>query len=107
MGRRPFPENVDRGVAVAMVDSATGTGPDAITEGDVRIDGATDMTQYGRGKEAVDVVDNGAHLLRRVVQEGYEAPKAQIRDFVPPHGLHPAQIQILLMGTWRLAALSG
>lgn len=94
-GRRPFPVNGERGVAVAVMDSTAGTMPDTITEGDVLVDGATDMTQFGRGKKAGDVVDMRPHLLRRVVQDGHERRKAQVRHLAPPHGLHTAQVEIL------------
>jgi hypothetical protein len=83
--------SIDRGVAVSVVGGTAGTSPDTITQGDEHVERATDMTQLGRWKEAVDVMDVRSQLLRRVVQDGDEAGKAQVRDLASPHRLHALQ----------------
>ena len=68
------------------------------------VDEATDMTAFGRRKEAVDVVDVRAELLCSLMQNLHEAPKAHIGDFAAPHGSHATQFEVFKID--RIIALA-
>jgi hypothetical protein len=95
MRRHPFPAHVYGRVVVPFVDCiAALAGPQPITQGNGRVDEATDMTPFGRGEKAVDMVHMRPVLRCGLVHNLLKAPKAQSCDFAPPQRLHAAQVQV-------------
>ena len=77
-GRCPFPENVDSRVVVTLVGHATRTGPDAVAQGNARIEGATDMTALTGRNPRVDMVHDSPPLRSHLMQNLDEMPEAEI-----------------------------
>ena len=94
MRRRPFSENVHCRVDVTLVCHATVVArPHAVSQGEVLIDTPADRAQFCGGEPRIDVRHQCPHLGRDVMQHAEETGTAQVRDFPPPQGLHPLQVQ--------------
>jgi hypothetical protein len=69
-------------------------GPDTVPQGDEGIEVATDMTEPGRGKEAVDMMDVHAGLPRSSVQNLHEPSQSQDGHFPAPQHFYASQYQV-------------
>jgi hypothetical protein len=94
-GRRPFLVNSAGRIPVPLVRSATGAGPHPISQRNEGIEVAADMTQFGRGKPAVNMMHVGPMPVGNLMQDVHKAPKAQISDFAAPQRRHAPQLQVL------------
>src|SRR5215831_10955725 len=94
-GRRPFLMNIDCCIAVSVMSRTACASPRSITQRDAGIEVATDMTQFGRGKKAIDMMDMCAMSVGSLMQDLHKTPEAKIGYFASPHSYHAAQLQVL------------
>ena len=94
-GGRPLLIDIVRRIPVPLMGRAAHrAGPDTITQGDGMVEGTAHMTAFGRGKEAVDVMDVRPMFRCGLVQDLHKASKAQISHFPAPHGRHATECQV-------------
>ena len=94
MRRRPFSENIHRGIVVTPVCRATvGACPHAVFEGNLLVETAAGRTQLSRREPWADVLDDGAGCAGDVAQDVYKTGKAQVRHLTAPQGFHTLQVE--------------